>query len=126
MTAAADAPRRACPSRDDPDDQQPLCFVRLTDLAQQLPGRQLNALIGLLRFCWTAPLCWPSQETLAELRQCSVGKINCGLAELAAAGVITKRYQRVGKKRTCLYEIAPGFWLPTPKKARVSAKHSRL
>src|SRR5215469_13081045 len=59
----------------------PLTFVRLTDLAQQLPGRQLNALIGLLRFCWTTPRCWPTQETLAELRHCSVGKINRGIHE---------------------------------------------
>src|SRR3954447_13184401 len=126
MAAAAEGSRRVRPDRNDGDEQQRLRFVRLTDRAQQLPARQLNALLGLLPFCWRSPRCWPSQRTLAELRRCSVGKINLGLRELIAAGVVRKRYQRTGQKNTCIYEIASGYWLSVPTKARVSAGCSRL
>lgn len=113
------------PTADDAEPL-PLTFVRLTELAQHLPARQLEALIALLRFCWTAPRCWPTQKTLAGLRRCAASKINRGLHELAAAGVVAIRYQRVGKRRrACIYEIAPGYWLPTPGKARVSAANSQ-
>src|SRR4051794_7735399 len=125
MTAATARTAQDPPTADDADPL-PLTFVRLTELAQHLPARQLEVLIALLRFCWTAPRCWPTQKTLAGLRRCSVGKINRGLHELATAGVVAIRYRRLGKRRACIYEIAPGYWLPIPKKARVSAASSRL
>jgi hypothetical protein len=98
-------------------------FVGLTELAQHLPARQLQVLIALLRFCSTAPRCWPAQKILAESLRCSVGKVNRGLHELSAAGVVAIRYQRADKKRrACIYEIAPGYWIPTPENEVVPSR----